>query len=284
MLLLSDLAGATGLSGELQLYNQDILVTDKQNYQGQFDLRSKLPMGDEFVLTKVSVSFDFQDDQEWIRKAGTSSLENTGKIVRHKGIFQRNKRIAGQTDHYYIAKSIINLSNEEEVAKLSIGSNIYFGTTIRRREITTENMGQKSINLGAYRDDGDNNRTRQHFRVTQSVLESQTDGYDGLFGIGLRTLDLATVQDLAQTGVLNFELSAQGDYIFVEAKLEYEGFVIGPDVVKGNGNQLFSGTLWLALFSIPIGGLIWRKKTRAPALYKGQKRISQRKVPTEKAF
>lgn len=273
-------AGAATLSGELRLDNQDILVSETQKYHGQFDLRSRLPMGDEFVLSKVIVSFEFQDDKEWIRKTGPRSLENTGKIVRHAGSFLRDKSIAGQTDHYYTAKSIVYVTNEDEVAELAIGRNVYYGTTTRRRTVTRESQGEKSINLGAYSDNGDNHRTRQHFRITQSVLESHIDGYDGLFGIRRKTLDLAVVQDLAHTGLLDFELGGRGDYIFVAAKLQYQGYITGQEVMEGKGDGLFSGSLWLGLVSLPIGGLLWRKKMA----HKVQKRITQRKIPRQRAF
>jgi len=284
MLLMPAEAGAAALSGELRLDNQNILISEPERYNGQFDLRSRLPMGDEFVLSKVIVSFGFQDDREWIRKAGPNSLEDTGRIVRHEGLPQHGKRVAGQTDYYYTAKSIINLSNEEEVAKLAIGGNVYFGTTMHRRDITRENLGQKSINLGAYRDQGDNDRIRQHYRITDSILESHKDGYDGLFTIRRQTLDLATVQDLARTGLLDFELSGQGDYIFVEASLHYEGYVVGQEIIEDEGNLVFSGSLWLALFTVPLGGLLWRRKSRVATARKGQKRIAQRKIPQQRAF
>ncbi len=284
MWLWSNVAVATILSGELRLDNQDILISPTQKYHGQFDLRSKLPMGDQFVLSKVIINFRFQDDKEWVRTPGPNSMEDTGKVNRHDGIALRNKRVSGQTDHYYIAKRTIHMTNEEEVVELTIGRNIFYGTTIRRREVTRENLGQKSVNLGAYRDIGDNHRTRQHFRITESVLETYMDGYDGLFEIGRKQLDLATVQDLAYTGLLEFELGGKGDYIFVDATLLYEGYVTGLDVKENTGNSLFSGSLWLALFSIPIGGILWRKKSQNVAVYKSQKRITQRRVPDQRAF
>ena len=55
-------ASAKTLSGEYRLDNKNILISETQKYRGQFDLRSKLPLGDDFVLTKIIISFKFQDD------------------------------------------------------------------------------------------------------------------------------------------------------------------------------------------------------------------------------
>ncbi|PCI45546.1 MAG: hypothetical protein COB49_09950 [Alphaproteobacteria bacterium] len=278
MLLGSGQAEAGGLSGELWLDNQDIFVSGRQKYHGQFDLRSRLPMDDEFILSKVTVSFKFQDDREWVSKAGPHSLTDTGKVIRHRRLSLRKSRAAGQTDHYYTAKSIIYLTNEEEVAELAIGRNIYYATTMRRRDVTRESLGQKSIILGTYSDSGDNHRIREHHRITESVVEPQRDGFDGLFAIRQKNLDLAVVQDLAHRGVLDFELGGKGDYIFVEATLKYEGYVTGPEVME---DTAFSGSFWLALFGLPIGGgLFWRKRMDQ----KNQKRITRRKIPAQRAF
>ena len=278
-------AGATGLSGKLRLDNQNILVIGSKKYHGQFDLRYKFPVGDDFVLTKVVVNFKFQDDKEWVSKSGNSSLENTGKIVRHNGFSLRKKNVVGQTDHYYAAKSTVYLSNVEEVAKLTIGSNRYYSTTIRRRDVTQEILGEKKINLGTYRDTGDNHRMRQHYRITESIVESHRDGYDGLFEIRRKELDLATIQDLAHSGILKFELGGQGDYIFDEATIQYEGHIAGLEITERPQGGLFNGSIWLALLSLPMGwGFIWWKKRKIIVATRKQKRIAQRKVPKQRAF
>ncbi|MBL4801345.1 MAG: hypothetical protein JKY45_05575 [Emcibacter sp.] len=270
-LLWFDQAAAVSLSGKLHLNKQAILISGEKKYNGKFDLRSILPMGDEFVLSKVIVSFKFQDDMEWIKKTGQHSLENTGKIIRHGGFSVRRNAVAGQTDHYYTAKSIIHLSNEEEVAKLTIGRNIYFGTTMRRKDVTRENLGQKNMMMGVYEDDGDNGRIRQHNRVTQSILETHLDGYDGLFEMRHKVLDLATAQDLAHSGVLNFELAGTGDYIFVEATLQYEGYA-AEGQGKLEGTSLLGNVSWFILFGLTIGGLFWWKK-KQPAPGKPERKI-----------
>lgn len=289
ILLYSGDVEARVLSGEFRLNNQDVLVTQSQKYQGRFDLRSKLPLGDDFVLTKVYVSFKFQDDQEWVRKAGPKSLKNTGKIIRHSGASRGKKSKDARTDHYYAAKSIIHVSNEQEVAELTIGRTKFFSATMRRREFVTENLGQKSLNLGRYRDAGDDQRVRQHYRITDTVVETQWDGFDGPFEIRRKKLDLATVQDLAHTGMLDFELGGQGDYIFIDARLQYEGFIAGQEATEGPENGFFSTSVWLGLVSLPVGGFLWlqrgrggmvpRRQRRAP-----QKRITQRRIPQQRAF
>jgi len=250
-------AVAAAISGKYRLDNQNILILGTQKYYGQFDLRGKLPVGDEFVLSKVIVSFKFQDDSEWIRKAGPNSLENTGKIIRSSGFPLKRHLSAGRTDYHYIKKSIMYLTNEEEVAELTIGRTKYFGTTMRRRDVTKEILGQKSMMLGTYADEGDNHRIRQHYRITESVQEFRRDGYDGLFEIRRKSLDLASVQDLAHNGVLDFELAGKGDYNFMEATLQYEGYTTGQVAPAGSGS---GGLTWLMLFSLPIGGLIWWKR------------------------
>ncbi len=277
MLFWTGEAEAAALSGKLWLNNQNILVTAAEKYHGQFDLGSSLPVDDEFVLTKVTVSFRFQDDTEWMSIAGPNSLENTGKITRSAQFPER-------VNLHYNAKSIVYMTNEEEVAELIVGNNKYYATTIHRREVSKEILGQKSMNLGLYRDDGDNRRKKQHYRITESVVEAHRDGYDGLFAIRQKTMDLATLQDLAQTGLLEFELGGKGDYIFIDALLQYEGFVTGPEVTEDAEQGLFTGSLWLALISLPIGGLLWRKKNRFVLARGTQKRITQRKIPKERAF
>ena len=260
VLFWSSPAAATILSGKFRLDNQAIIISGEEDYYGEFDLRSLLPMGDEFVLSKVIVSFKFQDDKEWVTKAGQSSLEDTGKVIRHGGFLVKRKSIAGQTDHYFTAKNIIHLSNEEEVAKLTIGRNIYFGTTMRRREVVQETIGQKSILLGTYSDDGDDGRIRQHHRITQSVLETHRDGYDGLFEMRHKVLDLAAAQDLAHSGVLEFELSGKGDYIFSEATLQYEGYTTGQEARDDTEGSMSDGMLWFMLLGLAAGVFFWWKK------------------------
>lgn len=284
MLLLTGTVQATTLSGEFRLDNQDILISGPQKYHGHFDLRYELPFGDEFTLSKVTVRFIFRDDKEWVKGLGPNSLKDTGKVTRHEGSLLQKKKGAGQTDLHYTAKNITYLTNEEEVAELTIGRNVYYGATIRRRDVTREILGQKKMILGFYRDEGDNNRMREHFRITETILETQRDGYDGLFEIRRITLDLATVQDLAHTGLLKFELGGKGDYIFDGAKLYYEGYMTGQAMEDAQESGLFSGSLWLGLFSLPIGGLLWRKKRQTVRPRKGQKRIAQRKIPPDRAF
>ena len=286
MLLYTGDVAAAVLSGEFRLNDQDILISKSQKYQGRFDLRSDLPLGDEFVLTNVYVSFKFQDDQEWVGKAGSNSLENTGKIIRHGGRFRGTESKGAQTDHYYTAKRFVHLSNEPEVAELTIGTTVFYSASMRRREFVTENIEQKSINLGRYRDAGDHQRVRQHYRIMNTTVESQWDGYDGPFEIRRKKLDLATVQDLAHSGILDFELGGQGDYIFIEAKLHYEGFSAGQQVIEEPENGFFSTPVWLGLVGLPVGGLLWRNRSRAGGAPRRslQKRITQRKIPRQRTF
>ena len=256
-------SGAKSLSGKYRLDNQDILISDSQKYRGQFDLRSQLPMGNEFVLSKVIVSFKFQDDKEWTRKDGKSSLRNTGKIVRHAGSPLRKRTVAGRTDYYYEAEQIEYLSNEEELAELTIGRSKYFATTMRRRDVSRDILGQKSIILGTYSDEGDEHRIRQHHRITTSILERRRDGYDGLFEIRRKTLDLSAAQDLAHSGILEFELGGRGDYIFVGATIQYQGFTTGKIGSEDTQSGSFGGLLtWLMLLGVAIGGVFWWKKGR----------------------
>lgn len=286
ILLYTGEAAAAVLSGEFRLNNQDILVSQSQKYPGRFDLRSELPLGDDFVLTKVYVSFKFQDDQEWIRKAGPKSLKNTGKVMRHGGASSNKKSKGAQADHYYTGKSIVHLSNEQEVAELTIGTTIFYSATMRRREVVIENIGQKILNLGRYRDVGDHQRLRQHYRITDTTVETQWDGFDGPFEIRRKELDLATVQDLAHTGILDFELGGQGDYIFVDARLDYEGFIAGQEATAEPENGFFSTPVWLGLVSLPVGGFLWRNRNRGGGAQRRppQKRIAQRKIPRQRAF
>jgi len=271
MLLWPVSVAATNLSGKIRLTNQDILITgvqknqpqknQPQKYKGQIDLRSQLPMGDEFVLTKVTVTFKFQDDKEWVRKPGKASLNNTGKITRHPGSALRKKSIAGQTNLHYTMENLIEMSNEQEVAELHIGRNRFYGTTMRRRDATREILGQKKMMLGIYPDAGDGGRIRQHYRITEEIRQTRRDGHDGLFEIRHKSLDLSAMQDIARTGMLNFELAGEGDYIFLEARVAYEGHMLGQTVSQEGG--LFDGMIWLAMGGLPLGGLIWWKKRHA---------------------
>ena len=217
-------ASAKTLSGEYRLDNKNILISETQKYRGQFDLRSKLPLGDDFVLTKIIISFKFQDDKEWIQTTGRSIVNDTGKITRHgrisAGAEPSATHIVGQTDHYFESLKIVNMTNEMEVAELTIGRNKFFGATIPRRDVTEQSMGRRKVMVGIYEDPGDENRNRRHFRITDTVLKTQRIGYDGLFEIRGKILDLASTQDLAHTGLLDFEISAQGDFIFVSANLK----------------------------------------------------------------
>ncbi|VAV95170.1 hypothetical protein MNBD_ALPHA02-1562 [hydrothermal vent metagenome] len=273
MLLWPEASASATLSGNVRLDHQNILITDQKIYHGQFDLRSELPVGDEYVLSKVIVSFKFQDDQEWASKAGESNLTDSGKIVRRRVFSLKDNGIAGRTDHYFTSKSIIYLSNEEEVAKLTIGRNVYFATTMRRRDVNREVTGRRSMLLGIYPDEGDQGRLRQHHRITESVVETRRDGYDGLFEMRLKALDLTSAQDLAHEGMLNFELSGTGDYTFVEATLQYEGYTSGGEFSKqepvGTLGRFFT---WLGLISLPIGGLLWMKRNR-PAPPRRRRRV-----------
>jgi len=274
MFLLPLPVGATSLSGKAQLAEQNILISEPQKYQGQIDLRQHLPMGDEFVLTKVIVNFMFQDDKEWVRTVGKSSLENTGKIARHAGSVFRKKSISGQTDYHYISRSVIDMTNEGEVAQLTIGRNIFYGATMRRRDVTQEPVGQKSLMLGIYSDPGDNARLRQHFRITDEILETRRDGYDGYFAMRHKYLDLSAVQDIARTGLIKFELAGQGDYIFVEARATYEGYIMGPKSASLD-TSLYKGPIWLTMLGLPIGGAVWWRK-RQKLAHKNQKKKQAR--------
>ncbi|VAX08211.1 hypothetical protein MNBD_ALPHA03-889 [hydrothermal vent metagenome] len=275
LLLLFPLSvGAESLSGKIQLPSQNILVSGPQKYQGQIDLRPYLPMGDEFVLTKVIVNFLFRDDKEWVRTVGKSSLEDTGKIIRHSGSAFRKKSISGQTDYYYISRRVIDMTNEEEVAQLTIGRNVFYGTTMRRRDVTKKPVGQKSVMLGTYREPGDNARLRQHFRITDEILETRRDGYDGFFEIRHKYLDLSAVQDIARTGLIKFELAGQGDYIFVEARATYEGYIMGPKSASLD-TSLYKGPIWLTMLGLPIGGAVWWRK-RQKLAHKKQKKKQAR--------
>ncbi len=263
MLLWPGGVSAATLSGKVRLDHQNIVITDQKIYRGQFDLRSELPVGDEYVLSKVIVSFKFQDDQEWVSKAGESSLTDSGKIVRRRGFSLKDNGIAGRTDHYFTSKSTIYLSNEEEVAKLIIGRNIYFATTMRRRDVSREVTGRRSMLLGVYPDEGDQGRLRQHHRITESVVETRRDGYDGMFEMRQKALDITSAQDLAHEGVLDFELSGTGDYIFMEATLHYEGYTTGAEPPEQESvGMLGRFFTWLGLFSLPVGGLLWIKRNR----------------------
>lgn len=273
--------GAESLSGRVQLAEQNILISEPQKYQGQIDLRPYLPMGDEFVLTKVIVNFMFQDDKEWVRTVGKSSLENTGKIARHTGsafrkkfISGRKKSISGQTDYHYISRSVIDMTNEGEVAQLTIGRNVFYGATMRRRDVTKETLSQKSLMLGSYNDPGDNGRLRQHFRITDEILETRRDGYDGSFEMRHKYLDLSAVQDTARTGLIPFELGGQGDYIFVGARVTYEGYIMGSQAVSME-KTLSQGPIWLALLVLPLGGAVWWRK-RQKLAHKKQKKKQAR--------
>lgn len=256
------MAGPTELSGKYRLSNQDILIPKGQKYHGRIDLRSQLPMGDEFVLTNVNISFKFQDDREWVSTPGAAELKNTGKITRHPGSPFRHKSIVGQTDYHYTLKSIIHMTNEEEVAELTIGRNKFFATSMRRRDTTREDQGRKVMMLGIYRDDGDNDRTRQHYRITEKFREIRRDGYDGLFEIRHKSLDLSSVQDLAHSGILDFELAGQGDYIFMGATVWYEGHGSGQ---TASDNNIFSAPVWIIMSGLPLGGWFWWQKSRFAA-------------------
>ncbi len=274
MFLLPLPVGATSLSGKAQLAEQNILISEPQKYQGQIDLRQHLPMGDEFVLTKVIVNFIFQDDKEWVRTVGKSSLENTGKITRHAGSVFQKKSISGQTDYHYISRSVIDMTNEGEVAQLTIGRNVFYGATMRRRDVTKETLSQKSLMLGSYNDSGDNGRLRQHFRITDEILETRRDGYDGSFEMRHKYLDLSAVQDTARTGLIPFELGGQGDYIFVEARVTYEGYIMGSQAVSME-KTWSQGPIWLALLGLPLGGAVWWRK-RQKTVHKKQKKKQAR--------
>jgi len=268
MLFFPPSAGAESLSGKAHLSNQNILISGPQKYQGQIDLRSHLPMGDEFALTKVIVSFMFQDDKEWVRATGESSLQDTGKIIRHSGSAFRKKEVSGQTDYLYVSRDIVDLTNEGEVAELTIGRNIFYGTTLRRRDVTKEILGQKSLLLGTYNDAGDNGRLRQHYRLTDEILETRQDGYDGPFEIRHKYLDLSAVQDIARTGILDFELAAgEGDYIFVEARVSFAGHIMGRQAAPEHADP-FIKPIWLAMIGLPLGGVVWWKKNRVASAQK----------------
>ncbi len=289
MLLFPLSVGAESLSGKVQLSSQNILISGPQKYQGQIDLRPNLPMGDEFVLTKVIVNFMFQDDKEWVRTVGKSSLENTGKIIRHSGqnsgqnsgLDFRKKSISGQTDYHYITRHVIDMTNEGEVAQLTIGRNVFYGTTMRRRDVTKETLSQKSVMLGSYSDPGDNGRLREHFRITDEILETRRDGYDGSFAMRHKYLDLSAVQDTARTGLIPFELGGQGDYIFVEARVSYEGYIMGSQAGSME-KTLSQGPIWLALLGLPVGGAVWWRKRNKPA-NRNQKKKQARQRPVKAA-
>ncbi|MCF6215702.1 MAG: hypothetical protein L3J58_05960 [Emcibacter sp.] len=276
MLLFPLCAGAESLSGKVQLSDQNILISGPQKYQGQIDLRPYLPMGDEFVLTKVIVNFIFQDDKEWVRTVGKTSLENTGKIVRHAGSAFHKKSISGQTDYHYISRSVIDMTNEGEVAQLTIGRNVFYGTTMRRRDVIKEPMGQKSLMLGTYRDPGDNARLRQHYRITDEIMETRRDGYDGSFEMRHKYLDLSAVQDIARSGLIPFELGGQGDYIFVEALVTYEGHIMGSQAASME-KTLSQGPIWLALLGLPLGGAVWWRKQQKTTHKKQKKKQARQR-------
>ena len=275
MLLFPLSVGAESLSGKVQLSSQNILISEPQKYRGQIDLRPYLPMGDEFVLTKVIVNFMFQDDKEWVRTVGKSSLENMGKIIRHSG------QSSGQTDYHYISRSVIDMTNEGEVAQLTIGRNVFYGTTMRRRDVTKETLSQKSVMLGSYSDPGDKGRLREHFRITDEILETRRDGYDGSFAMRHKYLDLSAVQDTARTGLIPFELGGQGDYIFVEARVSYEGYIMGSQAGSME-KTLSQGPIWLALLGLPVGGAVWWRKRNKPA-NRNQKKKQARQRPVKAA-
>jgi len=259
LMVCPDHLAAAGLSGKARLDNQDILISPTAKYRGRFDLGSQLPLGDEFVLTDVTVSFKFLDDREWVRTTGQGGLRDTGRIVRHPGGALMSKSIAGQTDHYYESKVIVRMRNEEEVAELTIGRNKFYGATMRRREVSREPQGQQAIILGVYPDPGDDHRLRKHYRITETMLETELDGYDGPFEIRQRKLGLAAVQDLARHGFLDFELAGKGDYIFQDATLWFQGYTTGEEKPGAEGRWP-APVLWLLLSGFPLAGLAWWKK------------------------
>lgn len=248
---------AATLSGKARLDNQNVFVAPSQHYKGRFDLRSQLPLGDEFVLSSVKVSFKFQDDKEWVNKLDAGSLKNTGRIIRHEGSVLLPKSIAGQTDLYYESVQMVHKSNEEEVAEVTISRNKLYSTTVHRREVTRESHGQKVMLLGTYEDSGDNHNLRKHYRVTDMVTESHLNGYDGPFEIREKILDLTAAQDLARDGYLDFELSGKGDYIFVSASISYQGYTTGVERPDSHETVMPAAVLWFAGVSFPVGGLLW---------------------------
>lgn len=255
-------SNGASFSGTAELDRQFILVSEKKPYQGSFDVTALLPQGEDFVLTKAKITFEFQDDREWAQQLPQSTRQIAGEVVRHSRTITPSARIAGQTDHYVTALVTEILSNPSEVAELTIGRNIYYGTTSRRQEVIRTEQGRRKILLGTYTDAGDQGRVRRHVRITDTTLEQRRDGYDGAFVIKNKFLDVTSLQDLARTGRLDFSLAGKGDYTFIGATLWYEGFAAGSSsegagAGAGSGDGVASWTLLLSGGVLSFGGLFW---------------------------
>ncbi|QDE26663.1 hypothetical protein [Paremcibacter congregatus] len=286
MLLWSQAAHAERFSGKVKLDRLDILVSDSAPYRGHFDLSSELPSQQDFILTNVRITFNFKDDKEWTIRSGEHIRQDTGRVERHKGQYPLSGMVTGQTDHYEKAVSTEVHSNPGEVAKLTIGRNIYYGTTSRRRQVTQIPQGQTTLLLGTYADTGDGGRLRQHYKITDRSLEQRLDGYDGYFTIQNKILDVTSAQDLAHRKRLDFELSGEGDYILLEATVWYEGQVSGelipetPSVFFAKGSGLYGALAG----GLVLGSFVWRRRGQGDDKAAGPPRRPRKTTKPQKQF
>jgi len=262
------------ISGRLTLRPDALLITAENPYTGHFDLTGKWGDAPRVILTRLSVTFLFQDNDKWHRRErrGLPQKVNASRRFMTEG---GNRAPRPAVEETYMQEVVVTYSNPEELARLRIGADMFFAASSRRRHERTLDRGEARSFMGL-RDDPVSGERLALYQITQRRLREEWDGYADRFAIRRKMLSLAAMRDLTEDGILPFTLDGRGDYLLMEASLEYEGYALPGVAGEAEGqNILLHQTLPYGLVLGLSGMLGWGMRWLFKTKQSSKKRLSR---------